>query len=296
MLFNSVEFITLVLTTLVLFYSPILKNKQVEVLIASSLIFYAWHYWELTFLLVASVLFNMSVTQLLLETRFKQKVIASFGVVGNLSILAIFKYAGLIGVTIFPNTDFASWLVLIPLPIGISFYTFQGISMVVDVFRGNKNVLKVVETHSKKNIFLYISFFPQLIAGPIVKAHDFLPQISQKYFKDINFEIVFHYLVLGYFFKMVVADNLKDFTFWMEFPYFQSRSSLTLLTYLIAYSAQIFADIEGYSLITIGIALLFSYQLPQNFNFPYIAKSFSDFWRRWHISLSSFLKSICTFP
>jgi alginate O-acetyltransferase complex protein AlgI len=135
-----------------------------------------------------------------------------------------------------------------------------------------------------------------LIAGPIVKARDFLPQIVPKYLKEINREKVFKDLVLGYFLKMVVADNLKDFTFWIEYPYFQEYKTIDLIMMLFGYSSQIFADFAGYSLIAIGLAGLFGYQLRDNFNFPYIASSFKDFWKRWHISLSSFLMEYLYFP
>jgi alginate O-acetyltransferase complex protein AlgI len=143
---------------------------------------------------------------------------------------------------------------------------------------------------------LFISFFPHLVAGPILKAHDFLPQIGVKKFNDIQWTYVFKKLIIGYFLKMVVADNLKDFTYWISYPYFQSKSTITLITMLFGYSAQIFADFAGYSLIAIGLSKLFGYQFLNNFSFPYISTSFKDFWKRWHISLSSFLMEYLYFP
>ncbi|MGG9972095.1 MBOAT family O-acyltransferase [Ferruginibacter sp. SUN002] len=192
------------------------------------------------------------------------------------------------------------FLINIPLPIGISFFTFEGISLVVDVFKEKyfekKDALsKSIVTHGQRTL-LFISFFPHLIAGPILKAHDFLPQITEKKIKAIQWETAFRNILLGYFLKLVVADNLKDFTYWMDFPYFQSRSSVTLIFLLIAYSCQIFADFAGYSLIAIGLAKLFGYNFNPNFSFPYISTSFSEFWRRWHISLSSFLKEYLYIP
>ena len=136
----------------------------------------------------------------------------------------------------------------------------------------------------------YVSFFPQLVAGPIVKANEFMPQIKKKFFGGVDWQYCFRHLVLGYFLKMVVADNLKDWTYWIEYPFFLTKSSVDLVVMLFGYSMQIFADFAGYSLIAIGVAGLFGYMLPQNFNFPYIADSFSDFWRRWHISLSTWLR------
>lgn len=168
----------------------------------------------------------------------------------------------------------------------------------LDVFREKKSNSKRIvpaslREHAGRTI-LFISFFPHLIAGPILKANDFYPQISHKKFNQINWERSFKTLVLGYFFKMVVADNLMDFTSSIIYPEYQS--SLTLLAMLFGYSFQIFADFAGYSLIAIGLAKLFGYNLMENFNFPYISSSFKEFWKRWHISLSTFLMEYLYFP
>ena len=136
--------------------------------------------------------------------------------------------------------------------------------------------------HGTQTLF-FISFFPQLVAGPIVKAREFFPQITTKFLRDVQWERAFKGIVLGYFLKMVVADNLKDYTFWIEFPYFNNMSTTALVVMLLGYSFQIFADFAGYSLIAIGISRLFGYDIPENFNFPYISTSFKNFWGRWHI-------------
>lgn len=177
--------------------------------------------------------------------------------------------------------------------------TFEGISLLVDVYKEKDKPVKNLVTQSFSEHFyrtvFFISFFPHLVAGPILKAHDFFPQIKPKYFKDIEWEACFKNLVLGYFLKMVVADNLKDYTL-IDFPYFQTQSTANLLVMLLGYSCQIFADFAGYSLIAIGLAQLFCYRLLDNFNFPYIAASFQEFWKRWHISLSSFLMEYLYIP
>jgi alginate O-acetyltransferase complex protein AlgI len=224
------------------------------------------------------------------------------GVIVNLATLSFFKYSPLFSKTFLNTTDgIGEFLLSIPLPIGISFFTFQGISLLVDTFKNNYDFKKnkIISDNIWKHTFnttLFISFFPQLVAGPIVKAHDFLYQIKPKYFKNINWEKSFKYIVLGYFLKMVIADNLKDFTFELTYPYFLRFSTYDLLILLFGYSMQIFSDFAGYSLIAIGISKLFGYNIMQNFNFPYISKSFSEFWRRWHISLSTFLKEYLYFP
>lgn len=302
MLFNSFSFIVLLLITMIIYYIPRLsKQHQVNVLILASLIFYSWNNVSLVALLLFSAGINIITSYYIGTKKTKSpKLIAWIGVCSNLFILAFFKYAGLISLTFFDANSIGEFLITIPLPIGISFFTFQGISLVVDVYKENhfKNSEIISESllqHAKNTLF-FISFFPQLVAGPIVKAHEFLPQINQKKFRDINWNKCFSEIVLGYFLKMVVADNLKDFTFWIAYPYFQAQDSFSLITMLFGFSFQIFADFAGYSLIAIGIARLFGYNLNDNFNFPYISSSFREFWKRWHISLSSFLQEYLYIP
>lgn len=228
-------------------------------------------------------------------------MVAIVGVLFNLMILAAFKYSGMLTGMFVDDQTLAETFVLLPLPIGISFYTFQGISLVVDVFRQSrkeKEPWHIEVPHSFVKHYLhtlfFISFFPQLVAGPIVKAHDFLPQIGEKYLKDIDWEYSFRLLILGYFLKMVVADNLQNQTFWISF--YDIQSTLTLVVIMFGYSVQIFADFAGYSLIAIGVASLYGYRLPQNFDFPYISSSFSEFWRRWHMTLGLWLKEYLYIP
>ena len=140
------------------------------------------------------------------------------------------------------------------------------------------------------------AFFPQLVAGPIVKAHEFMHQIGPKRLRQIDWEDATRKLVLGFFFKMVVADNLKEATQLIVYPTFVKMPSAQLLLLLYGFSFQIFADFFGYSLIAMGLAKLFGYQLPINFNSPYLSGSITEFWRRWHISLSTWLKQYLYIP
>ena len=295
MLFNSISFVLLVLFSLIIYYLPILKNRQVLVLIVASLFFYAYNNLTLLLLLFCSIFLNIITSYLVLyNKKINAKCIAVVGVLINIGILAFFKYSPLFAVTFFnTNNGIGSFLIQIPLPIGISFFTFEGISLLIDVFKqknidAKKIVPKSFFEHCK-NIFLFISFFPHLIAGPILQANEFIPQITPKYVKNIHWQKSIKKLILGYFLKMVIADNLKDYTIGIVFPEFQFYSSNTLLAMLLGYSCQIFADFAGYSLIAIGIAELYGYSLLENFNFPYISSSFKEFWKRWHISLSAFL-------
>ncbi|WP_234737017.1 MBOAT family O-acyltransferase [Tellurirhabdus bombi] len=303
MLFNSGAFVVLAVTTFVFYYLPIARKWQLSILIISSLTFYAYNQPDLLTLLLLSVSLNIVASYLVVYgSPSRQKFHATWGVVGNLLILLFFKYSPLIGGTFFGSYNpVGSFLMSIPLPIGISFFTFQGISLVIDTYTARDKsefrsyIARNLYQHAERVLF-FKAFFPQLVSGPIVKAHYFLPQIQPKYLKDIRWEYCFRTLVMGYFLKMVIADNLKDHTAYIAYPFFESFSSLTLVALLFGYSMQIFADFAGYSLIALGFAGLFGYQFPTNFNYPYIAASFSDFWRRWHISLSSFLREYLYIP
>ena len=303
MLFNSWSFIALVAITFALYYARPLERWQVLVLILASFAFYAANDAWLLLLLIGSIAINITTSHLVMHGRPNRRLLhAAAGVTLNLAILALFKYGPLIGHSFLPETSsIGQFLVSLPLPIGISFFTFQGITLLVDCLRERRHGadFRIADRPLRERILqttLYIAFFPQLVAGPIVKAHDFLPQIGRKRLDGIDWSTVYHSLVIGYFLKIVVADNLKDQTFWLAWPHFERFSTHDLLAMLFAYSMQIFADFAGYSLIAIGIAALFGYRLPQNFNFPYLSRSIAEFWRRWHISLSSFLKEYLYFP
>lgn len=302
MLFTNYKFLILLSITLVIYYHRALKKNQIEVLILSSLLFYSFEQPNLVFLLIFSAFVNITASFFVVNTDNKyKKIIAIVGVVANLLILFFFKYSSLIASVFFEkDSSLIKFLVNIPLPIGISFFTFQGISLIIDVYKNHKNIARQIVPNSflehAKKVLFFKSFFPQLISGPIVKAHDFYPQIKHKLFCNVNLENCFRQLLVGYFLKMVVADNLKDFTFWLQYPYFETYSTLTLICLIFGYSMQIFADFAGYSLIALGLAQLFGYQLIENFNFPYISTSFKEFWKRWHISLSTFLMEYLYIP
>lgn len=311
MLFASWPFVVLMATSFCLFHIARSQSFQTAVLIAASAVFYGYGQPKLLTLLVGSALINgfASYAVRCLESPRLRFAVAAGGVALNLGILGLFKYGGLLGRALGPALhappSAVDWLVALPLPIGVSFYTFQGISLVVDEYRGvtgasgdtaMRGELAAPLPRFMADTLLFIMLFPQLVAGPILKAHDFYPQITAKRLADVNFGYAFKALVTGYFLKLVVADNLAEQTFWMRWPYCEGQSSLILVMLLVGYSAQIFADFAGYSLIAQGCAALFGYRLFDNFNFPYIASSFSDFWRRWHISLSSWLREYLYIP
>lgn len=307
MLFNSYEFLILFLVTGILYYVPVFRKMQPAILLVSSFIFYSHHHPPLLILLLFSILCNSAGSYAILRYPLERaRWVALAAVSVNLGILGAFKYAGLLALTFWGSdtrdNQIANFLLTIPLPLGISFFTFQGISLLIDCFRSREagqledKIASLHDIHQSgfwrftMDTALYIAFFPQLVAGPIVKARDFYFQIQPKYVSSINWEKVFRFVVLGYFLKMVIADNLKDRTFYLNYPLFLNIDPLTLLSLLFGYSIQIFADFAGYSAIAIGLSAFFGYEIPINFRKPYIAQSFADFWSRWHISLSTWLK------
>jgi alginate O-acetyltransferase complex protein AlgI len=167
---------------------------------------------------------------------------------------------------------------------------FHNISLLVDLTGKRK------ETPDLKSVFLYIIFFPQLVSGPITRAEMFMPQIQPKYFGDIPFVEAAKWILMGFFFKLYVANNLNEMTSYMEFPLYETLQTQDRWLLVFLYSYQIYADFFGYSAIAIGLALLFGYRLPINFNLPYISVSFSEFWTRWHMSLSSWLRTYLYVP
>lgn len=318
MLFNSWEFIVLLVITLLLFYSvpngQWRKCWQTVIFTISSAIFYAWEDWRLLILLLLSCGGNavaavhiLSLKKLGHQKQADKWVIRA--VVLNLLLLGIFKYAGFL-ISSLPSSivpaSWVEWVCSIPLPIGISFYTFHGISMVVDINRNKVHAYdEALRTAPRLSVYsgairdmgLYLLMFPQLIAGPIIKAHYFWPQLKQKLFSTIDWSRACRYLITGYFFKMVVADNLSPVTSMLKSQVFiEATNGITLLFMLIGYSIQIFADFAGYSMIAIGLAALFGYRFPINFNFPYISTSLTQFWQRWNMTLSAWLKDYLYIP
>ncbi|MGJ8696864.1 MAG: MBOAT family O-acyltransferase [Verrucomicrobiaceae bacterium] len=311
MLFTTWTFAALLVATLIAYFM-VGKVRggaaQVSVLLISSLIFYAYETPELVLLLLFSILANSFFSiRIIRRHQLGESAMpwVAMAVVLNLLVLGFFKYAGFLAGSLLPDgvlTGMVGRLEAIPLPIGISFYTFQAISLVVDLHRGDSakmtSLAKLVQDgdHMEvtRRVGFFIAFFPQLIAGPIVKAHDFFYQIGVKTTANIDWEAAVKNLVAGFFLKMVVADNLKEVTVLLGENLLSQRIDLLFLTY--GYSCQIFADFAGYSLIAIGLAGLFGYRLPVNFNFPYISGSITEFWRRWHISLSTWLKEYLYIP
>jgi alginate O-acetyltransferase complex protein AlgI len=315
MLFNSWPFLIFLVCTFTVYYLIPLAGGTVSVqvgfLVLASFVFYGFDGPWLTLLLGGSVLVNVYLSRQIVHRiragRSPRGHLAA-GATVNLLILGFFKYAGFLAEVFLPGEGLAgvrAALKSIPLPIGISFFTFHMISLLVDLVRlsGSGGVASLEQEYlagrtasAGGRVALYVALFPQLIAGPILKAHEFFGQVRLKRFGEIEWAAAGRLLVLGYFLKMVVADNLREATGLLTTPLMPRLGALDLWALLYGFSFQIFADFAGYSLIALGLGKLFGYQLPTNFNFPYLAASITEFWRRWHISLSSWLRQYLYIP
>jgi alginate O-acetyltransferase complex protein AlgI len=315
MLFNSWTFVVFLLLVFIGYYfGPSWLSRtaagQIGWLTIASFVFYGWHTPWLVLLLAPSTLINAEAARRLLDpdaTPARRRGVLCVALAFNVAALAFFKYASLLGRLLLPEHLWEEWkpfIGSIPLPIGISFYTFQGISLVMDLYRAGSQGVPGTEYPKgwrenllfQERTWFFKAFFPQLISGPIVKAHEFYHQIGLKRLAEIDWEGAVKHLAGGFFLKMVVADNLKEATAALSYPQFTMLPKFSLVAMLYGFSFQIFADFCGYSLIAMGLAKLFGYNLPINFRSPYIARSMTEFWRRWHISLSTWLRSYLYIP
>lgn len=302
MLFNSYIFIFLFLpVTLVGFYLIGERgNYRASVcwLVSASLFFYAW--WNPAYLglLLCSILFNYALG-VLLSTKKRNKnlkFLLVLGAVSNLCLLAYFKYYNFFIDNI--NWMFSSSYTIeknIILPLAISFFTFQQIAYLVDIYRGQ------VQECDFLHYCLFVTFFPQLIAGPIVHHKEILPQFRKKEIYRINYKVIAIGLTIfsiGLFKKVIIADSMASYVS----PVFSGAAQGVKLTFLeawggsIAYTLQIYFDFSGYSDMAIGLARMFGITLPLNFHSPYKAKNIIEFWRHWHMTLSRFLKDYLYIP
>ncbi|MEF2146456.1 MAG: MBOAT family O-acyltransferase [Desulfovibrionaceae bacterium] len=299
MLFNSFEYIVFFLIILVVFWVLRKKaNLRVLFLLAASLYFYASNNSWFILLIILSTLIDYT-AGLQISTSSSPRI-KKYWLVGslfaNLSILAYFKYcnffidsfsAGLayLGISISPhNMD-------IFLPVGISFYTFQSMSYTIDVYRAT-----IPAERSLVRFACYIAFFPQLVAGPIVRASELLPQFSRPpQLSTTEMDQALYRIFLGLTKKIIFADFLAQFVDG-PFTHPAGASGFEAWIALFAFTFQIYFDFSGYTDIAIGSARLLGFQLPENFNAPYVAHSFSDFWRRWHMTLSSWFRDYIYIP
>ncbi len=263
-------------------------------MIAASYVFYGWWNWRFCGLIALSTAFNWLLADSLSDAKGKQRRrLTALGVVLNLALLGVFKYYDFFVVSTFNSTNGAIDLPLlkVALPVGISFFTFQALSYLIDVSR------RELKPASLLDFSFYLAFFPQLVAGPIVRAKDFLPQLNKRRRLDgVDLSSALWLIGRGLFKKVVVASYLGSAVVDPAFGAPSAASREELLLGFYGYAIQIYADFSGYTDIAIGIALLLGFNFPQNFNRPYAALSVQDFWRRWHITLSTWLRDYLFIP
>lgn len=296
MIFTSLEFIAFFLILMLLF--PAINNQTGRkiLLLASSYFFYAFWDWRFLFLILLSTAagyyFGKEIYRS--ENATSRKAILISSIIANLGFLGLFKYFNFFiesANTMFGKFGFNLSALNIILPIGISFYTFEILSYTIDIYRKNLKPEK-----STIDFAIFIAFFPKLIAGPIVRATEFLPQLKNKIeITKANFSIGIQIFLIGAFKKVVIADRMAFFSD----PVFSNPSLYTTYTVwlaLAAYTIQIFCDFSGYSDMAVGIAKILGFDLPMNFNIPYASQNPSEFWRRWHITLSRWLRDYLYIP
>lgn len=300
MLFNSFEFMLFLPIVFLLYWFVFRERKWQNLLVVvASYIFYGWWDWRFL-LLIAFTSFCSFCSGLLLERyegqRRLQQVVSATNITINLAILGLFKYYNFF----VENLDalfgmmgyHLDWVTMnIILPVGISFYTFQALSYTIDVYQK-----KLPATHDIIEFFAYISFFPQLVAGPIERATNLLPQFQNNrqfdYAKAVD---GCRQMLWGFFKKLVIADNCAMIVN-EHWNHYQELPGLALIALGILFTFQIYCDFSGYSDIAIGCARLLGFNLIQNFNYPYFSKSIPEFWRRWHISLMTWFRDYIYFP
>ena len=301
MLFNSLEFLIFLPIVFCLYWFIFQKNLRVQnlLLLISSYFFYGW--WDYRFL---SLIFLSTVVDyfvgLKIHNSTDKRIKKSYlwlSILFNLGLLGFFKYFNFFidsWVDVLGSIGYvqkSTWTLNVILPVGISFYTFQTMSYSLDIYHG-----KLKPTKDFISFASFVSFFPQLVAGPIERASNLLPQFSKKrIFNDNDMIDASSIILKGLFKKIVVADSLAV---WVDvvFSNFADKSSFTLISAAVFFSFQIYCDFSGYSLIAKGVAQLFGFKIMENFNRPYLSLNIKEFWNRWHISLSTWFRDYVFIP
>ncbi|WP_418510292.1 MBOAT family O-acyltransferase [Corallibacter sp.] len=300
MLFNSITFLIFLPISFSLYWFLLKKSTKGQniLLLLASYFFYGWWDYRFLFLIALSTIVDyflgLSLEKVLVGK--KRKHLLGFSLVFNLGLLGFFKYYNFfieswidawqnIGVEMHAST------LNIILPVGISFYTFQTLSYTIDVYRN-----KLKPTHNFINFAAFVAFFPQLVAGPIERATNLLPQFSiKRNFKTKRAMSGIHLIIWGMFKKIVIADSSATYVNAI-FSDYETLNTLTLCIGAIYFAFQIYGDFSGYSDIAIGTARLFGFELMRNFNLPYFSRDVAEFWRRWHISLSTWFRDYLYIP
>lgn len=289
MVFSSIEFLFYFLPVFLILYT-FLPWKNV-ILALGSLIFYIWGEGFFVAIMIVSIVSNYFIGKLIAKsTPENKKSMLFLGLAVNMFILILYKYTGFIVYDMFSLDNFPEHLVP-KLPLGISFFTFQAMSYLIDLYRKEAEPAR-----SALSLFAYIAMFPQLIAGPIVRYSSVAKELEKRTteLRHIYHGLIFFAIGLGQ--KVLIADNMAA----VVDPIFALEANAVTMsvawTGAIAYTLQIYFDFSGYSSMAIGLGLILGFKFPQNFNYPYISKSITEFWRRWHMSLSSWFRDYLYIP
>jgi D-alanyl-lipoteichoic acid acyltransferase DltB (MBOAT superfamily) len=300
MLFNSIDFAIFLPIVFMLYWFVTNKNLKLQnlLIVISSYIFYGWWDWRFLSLILFSTILDYSIGISLSKqvNQNKRKMLLWISILMNLGFLGFFKYynfflANFMTAFSFFGTEINANSLNIILPVGISFYTFQTLSYTIDVYKRQLETTKDFIAFSA-----FVSFFPQLVAGPIERATNLLPQFYTKRYFDYSKTVDgMRQILWGLFKKIVIADNCAQYAN-IIFNNSSEYSGSTLVLGAIFFTFQIYGDFSGYSDIAIGTSRLFGFNLKQNFAFPYFSRDIAEFWRRWHISLSSWFRDYLYIP
>ncbi|MBZ6527529.1 MBOAT family protein [Aerococcaceae bacterium DSM 111021] len=297
MAFSSIEFLFYFLPLSIVLYHLFFFSRAMQniLLVLLGFVFYAWGEPYYVLLFIVTIVFNY-VCGLLISALQKhqrlRKMAATLGVVVNVSILVWMKYIPFLSGSLNTATSGLTPVVHWALPIGISFYIFSGISYLVDVYKGEAPVEKNI-----LNLALFFNFFPKMNQGPIMRYVDFKPQVTTRGVNVVKFSDGATRFITGLSKKVLIANQMGIVTDRIFALNQMDTMSLTLAWLgIIAYTLQIYYDFSGYSDMAIGVAQLFGFELPENFNYPYISQSISEFWRRWHMTLAEWFKHYVYFP
>lgn len=289
MVFSSLNFLFVFLpVVLLLYYIRYDITWRNVILLLASIVFYAWGEPVYVILMMLSIGFNYLIGRDLAENG-RKKITLVLGVIVNLLLLGYFKYSGFVVDTINSLTGLSLTNRELPLPIGISFYTFQALSYLIDVYRR-----KCEPQKSFLSFAVYISMFPQLIAGPIVKYEDVEKQLTLRRFSGVDFGDGVRIFVKGLAKKVILANGLG--ALYEEITAIQNPAAFTAWIGVIAFALQLFNDFSGYSDMAIGLGKMLGFTFPKNFDRPFFATSVGDFWRKWHISLGSWFREYVYIP
>ena len=306
MLFNSLEFAVFLPIVFLLYWFVFNRKLRLQnaFIVLASYVFYGWWDWRFLILMAATTFFSWVSGVLIQKVRngtyenikHKLRIISVANIVLNIGILGYFKYYNFfidsfVSSFTFFGGELSARSLNIILPVGISFYTFQALSYTIDVYRE-----KIQPTKDIVSFFAFVSFFPQLVAGPIERATNLLPQFQTKRIFEYDKAVDgMRQILWGLFKKIVIADNCAVFVNDV-FANYETLSGSTLLLGAVFFAFQIYGDFSGYSDIAIGTGRLFGINLMRNFNFPYFSRDIAEFWRRWHISLTTWFRDYIYIP